>query len=58
MSKKECQHQNPTVTVLYDGPACPYCLVLDDLDFTQQALRVATRAINVMTREEEAHADN
>lgn len=42
---KTClQHHRTTVN--YIGPACPFCLVLDDLDFTRRDLE---RAIQQLT---------
>ena len=37
-------------TVNYRGPACPFCLVLDNLDFTRRDLE---RAIQQLTAQKE-----
>lgn len=33
---RECTEHGPRVKVLYQGPACPYCLTVDDLEFTRE----------------------
>lgn len=33
-----CSLHGDKAVVFYEGPACPYCLALDDLDFTRESL--------------------
>jgi hypothetical protein len=38
-------------TVNYRGPACPFCLVLDDLDFTRRDLERAMQELTARREE-------
>lgn len=43
-----CSLHGERAVIFYDGPACPFCLTLDDLDFTKKSLEIAQRAFEVM----------
>ena len=36
---RQCNSHGPRVSMYYKGPACPYCLALDDLELTQRGER-------------------
>ena len=38
---KVCEQHGENVIMLYQGPACPYCLALDDLAIVKIAVEVA-----------------